>query len=576
MSESSDPFQQAEQLLFDAGVIEVSPADRVKIKLVPVMSKLAEQVGLVLGKAPHKLFLRGDAVMKIEFDPNQDDYDFAPMLESEFVTWSEKYVSFGREVKIKDEDGEDTGKQRWSETSINPKVAKLILMSPQFRACLPRVARKNRVPLPTLRKPTPEHPRGKIELLKPGFDEASGMFTFPSPVVIDETWTPTQAVRYLVALYSGFPIPVVSIGDEEKKAIRLCPRTLAACATSMMATFVDGLIPAKTLRCGFFFTANMQGSGKSLLGKMATAPFHGRTAVLTVSRNDDTLRSSVDAALLSGQSSLFFDNVKGHLDNQVIEALMTATFWTGRMMHTQRFFTVKNETTIYISGNNATVSSDLNRRFVWVNLQSETLDISERQHAVEIDDGWLVEAKNRSDILSALWALVRNWDALGRPAGETSVASFKSWCDVVGGVMCAAARVSDDAWANPLVQPEMENAGDKETRHLKRLVQLLVDDARKTIGFKGGNMEFEPVELMTIVMENGLFDWFMPELAEGKEVNDVLKQPERVRLGKLLTARSGEHPRGMKYVVKEGDQAHLWRFSYRGSGKGRRYLLDRE
>lgn len=576
MSDESDPFKPVEQLLFDTGVIEASPADREKIEVTPVFSTLAERVGLVLGRAPHKLLIRGDTVMKIEWDPNQDDYDFAPMVEAEFVTWAERFISFGRKVKIKDEEGEDTGKTRWAEKSIDMKLAKLILISPQFRACLPRVARKARVPLPILRKPDAENPLGKIELLRPGYDEASGVFTFPSNVVIDETWTAQQAIGYFLDIYGEFPLPLISEEIEGVQTLRICPRGMGACIASMMATFTDGLMPRNTLRCGFIFTANIPRSGKSLLGKMAMAPFTGHAAGLTLSRNDDTLRSHVDSSLLSGESALFFDNVKGHIENHIIEALMTLPFWRGRTMHTQRLFTVKNETTVYISGNNATVSPDLNGRFVWVNLISETLDQNEKRHSREIDDRWLVAAKNRSDILSALWALVKHWDASGRPPAATSIAGFKTWCDLVGGIVCAAGELSNGAIGNPLVQPDMDTAGDKETRHLKRLVELMVDDAEKTLNFNRSNLEFEPVELMQMAMENGLFDWFMPELAEGKDVGDVLKQPERVRMGKLLTARSGEHPRGMKYVVKRNDQVQLWRFSYRGSGRHRRYLLDRE
>ncbi|XHR27536.1 MAG: hypothetical protein ACFUZC_16520 [Chthoniobacteraceae bacterium] len=558
-----------EALLAEAGVIAADPEQRVKIKLLgQEMSKIAEAVGLVVGKAPHKLFLRGDVVMKIEYDPNQDDLDFYPMKESEFVTWVERFVSFGKEVSSEDAEGNE--KKRWVALSIQQKTAKLILDSPQFRASLPRVGRKNRVQLPRLCRD------GRIELLPRGFDAESGVFTFPSEVAIDETWTAKKACDYFLDLLSEFPLPVISVDmPDGSKKIMFDPRGVGACIAGMVSTFVEGLLPSHTLRCGFIYTANAPRSGKSLLGKMAIAPITGQAAGFTLSRDDDSMRKQIDSALLCGQSCLFFDNVKGYLESHVLEALMTLPYWQGRVLGTQRMFTVKNETSIFISGNNATVSADINGRFIYVELFMDTADPSAREHRRELDDRWLVDPKNRSDILSALWALVRHWDAAGRPGAPTHLAGFKAWCDVVGGIVCSVSELSGGAIGNPLAPVELAAAGDKESKHLRKLVEAMLDGSIEE------NLEFTPAEVTEIAMTNGLFDWFLPELPEGKKVDDVLKQPERVKLGKLLVAKSGEEPRGVRYLVKHWDKTgkeeqQLWRFSFRGSGRSRRYLLTHE
>ena len=566
---AENPFSEVESLLASAGVIEADPEQRAKIKLAGEMSRIAESVGLIVGKAPHKLFLRGDAVMKIDFDPNQGDYDFFPMKETEFVTWVEKFISFGKEVGVKDEDGEDSGKKRWVPLSIQQKTAKLILDSPQFRGCLPRVVRKNRVRLPVLRK------SGANELLPHGFDEETGIYTFPSNVIIDESWTAERSVEYLTGLLSEFPLPVVSVDRPDgTKGVQLCPRGVGACIAGMVAPFAEGLMPAHTLRCGFIYTANAPRSGKSLLAKMAIAPITGQAAGLTLSRDEESLRNRIDSALLSGQSCLFFDNVKGFIESHVIEALMTLPYWQGRTFHAQRIFTVKNETTIFISGNNATVSADINGRFVYIELFSETADPNGREHKRELDDAWLMQSSNRGDMLSALWALVRHWDAAGRPPAATHIAGFRAWCDVVGGIVCSVSELSVGVIGNPLMQPELASAGDKESKHLRKLVEAMLE------GTIVDNLEFTPAEVSELAMTHGLFDWFMPELPEGKVVDDVLKQPERVRFAKLLVSKSGEEPKGIRYLVGHWDkdgrpEQQLWRFSYRGSGRGRRYTLAR-
>lgn len=578
---NGDPFKAVERLLSEAGIIEPDPKNRAKVKIVPVISEMAEQVGIILGRDPKKLldaaprlFLRGDMVVKIEFDPNQGDLDFAPMRETEFVTWSERYIVFIKLQSFEETDGEGHKvlKTREMRMSLQTKTAKLILDSPQFRECLPRVIRKNRVRLPVMRK------SGKIELLPQGYDEESGVFTFPSNVVIDESWTAQRAIDHFLDLYSEFPLPLVTLEAENgDKQVRPCPRAIGACIAGCMAPFAEGLLPPTTLRCGFIYTANSSGSGKSLLAKMNIAPITGQAAGLTLGRDEEALRGRIDAVMLSGQSMLFFDNVKGYIESQIIEGLMTLPYWQGRTYHTQRMFTVKNETTIFISGNNATVSPDINRRFVYVELFLETADPRDRKIRREIDDLWLVDPKNRAAILSAMWAIVRHWDAGGRKAPGAWIAGFRAWCDVVGGIVCSVTELSGGAIGNPLVQPDLSTSGDKETKHMKRLVELLVVDGRSEGGKEHAtHFEFHSKEVAEVAMANGLFDWFMPELGEGKDPDDVLKQPERVRFGKLLTARSGEEPRGMKYLVKEGDQAQLWRLSFRGSGRHRRYLLERE
>lgn len=596
-----NPFSAAERLLEEAGVIPPDPDKRERVKVIPVISKLAEQVGMILGKTG-KLFMRGDMVMRIDYDDRLKDLEFRDIGETEFVSWVEKYIDFGSEQRKEDEHGRE--EKRWISKSIQPKTAKLILNSPQFRDCLPRVNRRNRVRLPVLRATTAEHPRGKIELLPYGYDAESGVFTFPSRVNIDETWSVERALAYFLELYGEFPIPLVNIGlPGGDQVLARCPRGLAACIASSVSLFAEGLLPENTLRMGFFFNANMSGSGKSLLGKIAMAPITGMASGLSLSRDESALKSFVDSTLLSGQSTIFFDNVKGHLDSQIIESLMTMPWWQGRTMHTQRNFTVKNETTLLISGNNATTSTDMSRRLIWVNLVSETSDPSAMEHRREIDDHWLSLPANRSDILSALWALVKHWDELGRPGAPKWAASFKAWCDIVGGIVWAAAEKSGGRIGNPVEQPDLgAAAGDNETKHMRRLVRTMVlaemrrklfevmastdhpdeisDDrvieACKLRKIAVDRSELSTAALIELAAMNGLFDWFLPEIPEGKEAKDVIKQDHRVKLGRLLTARSGEHPRGMRYLLTIGGDQALWRLSYRGEGRHKRYLVERD
>jgi hypothetical protein len=559
----------------------------VEVRIVSELSALAQSIGLALTDGSPKAFLRGDTVMKIDYDPNLGVPTFIAIKPTEFVTWVEQYVVF-----VKRSSSEDGGEIKRS-ISLQSKFAQIILDSPQFKACLPRVRRVNCVRLPTLRPPSEEHPGGKLELLPEGFDELTGIYTFATDVKVDETWTIERAIAYELQLYAGFPLPLVSRGDQ----LMQCPRAMAACIASRMSIFAEGLLPPNSLRCGFIFTANMQGSGKSLLGKMVMAPVTGQPAGLPWNHDDGKLKDMVDSALLGGQGVIFFDNVKGYIESHILEALMTLSFWKGRVFSTQRVFTVKNETTVLISGNNAKPSPDLERRFIFIELFHEG---ENRQHEREIDDQWLMDSANRSDMLSSLYAFVRHWASLGRPGVTKWVSGFRSWSDIVGGIVATAMEPSQGAIGNPLEAPELISAGNQESKHLRRLVDELVtqglrtrvidamkgedvtadppDDMERTAvvaaararGLSISKCEFTPIELTTVAMIAGLFDWFLPELPEGKSPGDVIKKGEQIKLGKMLTDKTGEYPKGVKYAI----DGQLWRLSWRGHGRARRYIVE--
>lgn len=227
---------------------------------------------------------------------------------------------------------------------------------------------------------------------------------------------------------------------------------------------------------------------------------------------------------------------------------------------------VRNETTVFISGNNATVSPDIEGRFVWIELFREVADANATQHAREIDDAWLIDPKNRGQILSALWALVKHWDVAGRPPAPTWLAGFRGWCDTMVGIVASVGELSGGTIGDPLARPTATNAGDKESKHVRRLLELMIE------GEGGERVEYTPAELIELAREHGLFDWFLPELPEGDK-KDELKQAERVRFGKLVSNRCAESPKAVKYLLSHESKAQLWRFSSEGGGRHKRYVL---
>lgn len=69
--------------------------------------------------------------------------------------------------------------------------------------------------------------------------------------------------------------------------------------------------------------------------------------------------------------------------------------------------------TVLITGNGCSVSPDIRRRSLFVELFMEEEHAEDREFKRALDDRELLVL--RSDILAALWAFVREWDIAERP-----------------------------------------------------------------------------------------------------------------------------------------------------------------
>src|SRR5207248_2440723 len=101
-----------------------------------------------------------------------------------------------------------------------------------------------------------------------------------------------------------------------------------------------------------------------------------------------------------------------HIDSPPLEAFVTSTMWSGRILGVSKSFCGENNVTVFISGNSCTYSSDLRRRALVAELFMKEERAEDRKFAQTLDDRTLLDS--RPIILAALWALVREWDVAGR------------------------------------------------------------------------------------------------------------------------------------------------------------------
>ncbi|MEI6715988.1 MAG: hypothetical protein WCO60_19735 [Verrucomicrobiota bacterium] len=375
----------------------------------------------------------------------------------------------------------------------------------------------------------------------------------------DETLTLEEASAYLRQLYCEFPFADWYVDDAGVKQ----SRSLAVQIAAMMSQFAVGMLPKMASRMGFIYSANSQRSGKTLLAKMALMPVHGTVAAQTWNSTDDEIRKVVDAQAIEGKSYILFDNCRGFLGSPTVEALMTSPQWTGRVLGKSKTFSVRNFMTVFITGNDCTVSTDMSYRCLTVDLFVQEAEVQNRQTSVLLDEVWLAEWSNRHKILSCLWTIVRLWSAAGAPTATTFgiklPLGFETWGELMGGLVAFA------GFGNCLERAPVKAAGDRE----KMDINSLVTELAKVFTPTRLREEYKFDEIVQICFTEELFTWMM----EGREREGTieLNSESKSRLGKLMKRYAPEIERGGRVFSLEGMKV---RFACRGSNRHRRYIVE--
>ena len=340
-------------------------------------------------------------------------------------------------------------------------------------------------------------------------------------------------------------------------------RSQAVQVMAMLSQFGRGLVPRGSLGMGFVYNSNSQRSGKSLLAKIAVVPVNGKMATQTWNSKDEELRKIIDAEMLRAARYIIFDNVRGHLSSPVIEALITSASWTGRMLGKTQMFEVANTATVFITGNDITVSSDMAHRALTVDLFVEEANVQERKVLAPIDDAWLMTKANRVQILSALWSIVRHWVKDGKPlATENLRNGFERWCEVFGGMVKYAGF--GDGLAAPEVGSAEIDTTDTDMHSLVRTLAKELDEEGKK------RVEFPFQDLVDLAHEDGLFEWLLD--GKDKEGHYLLEHKSSARFGLLLRKYAPFNKGGRVFRLAADRSVKMFAT---GKNRHRRYVIDR-
>ncbi len=219
--------------------------------------------------------------------------------------------------------------------------------------------------------------------------------------------------------------------------------------------------------------ANAEGAGKTLLVKIQVVPVFGSFVASAKPANEDEMGKFLLAAVMEGRPCIVFDNIKEHLDSANLEGFLTSPTYGGRVLGATKTFDGEKNTVVFVTGNACTISPDMRRRSLFVELFMKEERAEERRFNRTMDVSYLLQ--NRAPILSALWALVQHWDANGRPASALSHSSFPEWANVIGGIVESA------GYASPIASPRIDFAADQDGNDMRKLVDGLPTDTPQRI-----------------------------------------------------------------------------------------------
>jgi putative DNA primase/helicase len=349
------------------------------------------------------------------------------------------------------------------------------------------------------------------------------------PLAVAEALEPARTLL-LDELLGDFPF-----ADESSRAHALA---------LVLLPFVRAMIPGPTPL--HLIDAPLPGSGKSLLADACTRLFvpHG-VPVTTAPAEGEEWRKKITAALSTGRSHLWFDNLPRRLASAELAAALTAEYWEDRMLGQSTMVEYPSRCAWLATANNVRASDEIGRRSVWIRLDPRVEQPWKRggfKHDPLVS--WVLAERPR--LVQAALTLVQAWIAEGKPKASVRFGSFQSWAEVMGGILAVAAVPG--FLAN---QDELLERADELRGELRQFVALWA----ATFGTA-------PVGVVDLYRLLGEGELLAERLGDGTErsrktkLGKLLAQHEDQLVGDWRIVRAGRRHQTTQYqLVPAGDVA---------------------
>ncbi len=202
-------------------------------------------------------------------------------------------------------------------------------------------------------------------------------------------------------------------------------------AAMFAAIFTAVLRPAMTTAPGIFFDAPVQGSGKTkaalALGALMTGDHVGVHPYVEGRNQEEETSKALVATLRSDRRFWLIDNVTGRFDSAVLAGMITSGRVQGRILGMSKDGDFSARVMLCATGNNATLGSDLSRRFLLCRIDTGVERPTDVPHSFEPAQ---VAKDSRMQIASAVLTVLKAyWEA--HPVTVTGGADFHEWSKLV-------------------------------------------------------------------------------------------------------------------------------------------------
>jgi hypothetical protein len=308
------------------------------------------------------------------------------------------------------------------------------------------------------------------------FDPVSGYYACAcerAPLAEPTKEAAREALLQLLDPFVDFPFEGVPI-DRKPTAEELANNphavgVVAAILTAVCRPAFSGPAP------GFIIEANTRGAGKTLLARVIGLIATGANLpVSTIASDEAEQRKSVLSRMLAADPVVILDNAKGTLGGEAIEAALTSEFFSDRLLGQSKSVTARNSTLWLITGNNATVTSDLARRIQPVRLSYPAERPEDRDpNRFKFPDLLGYVREHRAKLYAHAITLVRAFILAGRPKPERAVrayGSFEGWDAIVRHALLFAGAADPD-----VARQDFRERADLERDSVAELFRMLRD-----------------------------------------------------------------------------------------------------
>ncbi len=263
-------------------------------------------------------------------------------------------------------------------------------------------------------------PDGTV-LAQPGYDPATGLILETDSslgIIVDDLdrIDPRAARDELLEVVVDFPFAC----PEHRSA------WLAALLTPLARFAFVGPSPL------FLVDANVPGAGKGLSLHAITNILRGTEfTVCTYTQDEDEMRKRIFSLALAGERLVLLDNLEGKFGCAALDAALTGTSLTDRLLGGNRIATAPLLMTWFGTGNNVLVGADTARRICHIRLESPEERPEEKRdfrHPQLL--GWV--GQHRTRLLRAALAILRGYCRAGWPDMDLRAwGSFEGWSALV-------------------------------------------------------------------------------------------------------------------------------------------------